>query len=70
MTDLTRTFDVWFDNIFSDWAVKRRIYDAQDRTRQAFHAVAEVRRSLSTRRTELAESVAVLRSRREELLRG
>lgn len=36
--EMTRMFDVWFDNIFSDWAVRDRIRDAADRTRQAIVA--------------------------------
>jgi len=36
--EMTRMFDVWFDNIVSDWAVRDRIRDASDRTRQAIVA--------------------------------
>lgn len=36
--EMTRMFDVWFDNIVSDWAVRDRIRDAADRTRQAIVA--------------------------------
>lgn len=36
--EMTRMFDVWFDNIFSDWAVRDPIRDAADRTRQAIVA--------------------------------
>jgi hypothetical protein len=69
VTELTRTFDVWFDNIFSDWSVKRRIADADTRTRQAFARVKEVRRSLSGQRGALRASIAALTARRDELLR-
>ena len=67
---LTRTFDVWFDNLFSDWSVKSRIHDADERTRRAFHEVKVLRRSLSGRRGALTASLSALRARRDELLRG
>lgn len=67
---LTRTFDVWFDNIFTDWSVKKRIREADERTRRALNDVEEVRRLLFARRTALTESMSALRTRREELLHG
>jgi hypothetical protein len=70
VTDLTRAFDVWFDNIFSDWSVKNRIREAAERTLRAREMVADVHRSLAARRTELSDSVASRRGRREELLRA
>ncbi|MEV7430292.1 hypothetical protein AB0N29_11810 [Nocardioides sp. NPDC092400] len=68
VTSLTRTFDVWFDNIFSDWSVRNRITEAADRVAWTLRAVADVREQLLARwRTEHAglERLAV---RREELL--
>ncbi|GAA1945717.1 hypothetical protein GCM10009798_00870 [Nocardioides panacihumi] len=70
VTNLTQAFDVWFDNIFSDMAVSRRIHEADERARRAFHEVAGVRRGLFARREELTAAVVALRTRREELLRG
>lgn len=67
---LMRTFDVWFDNIFSDLAVRSRIQDATDRVGRAaqqvelaLHVVADKGRALQA---ELAE----LDRRREQLLLG
>jgi hypothetical protein len=40
---LTRTFDVCFDNIFSDWSVRSRITEAAKRAESAAAACPEVR---------------------------
>lgn len=67
---LTRTFDIWFDNLFTDWSVKRRIRDADERARRAFEEVRKVRQSLADRRTALEGTLHELQQHREELLRG
>ncbi|MFE5294497.1 hypothetical protein ACFQ8T_20135 [Isoptericola sp. NPDC056618] len=36
---LTRTLDVWFDTIFTDWSVRNRIAEARDRVAAATRAV-------------------------------
>lgn len=65
---LTQAFDVWFDNIFSDWSVRSRIEDAARRTQQATHLVAQLRQRLADRGRELAERQVALAAERERLL--
>jgi hypothetical protein len=66
----TRTFDVFFDNIFTDWSVKSRIGDAARQTAAAARTVAEVRRRLAARDRQLTADVARLEAERERLLGG
>jgi hypothetical protein len=62
ITPLTRTFDVWFDNIFSDLSVRSHIKDSLGAVDDA---TLSVRRALDG----LAERAAGLAARRAELLR-
>ena len=67
---MTRTFDVWFDNIFSDMAVRARIQEAG---RHVADASVQVRQALAVLETEcrdLAEELASLAEERERLLLG
>lgn len=68
VTGLVQAFDVWFDNIFSDWSVRNRITEAAQRTGAAAAAVQRVRAGLTAREAELSGAVARLAARREELL--
>lgn len=70
VTSMNRTFDVFFDNIFSDMAVRSRITQAADRTRQALSAVTRLVPELAARQQQLGEQVADLDRRRERLLVG
>jgi hypothetical protein len=65
---MMRTFDVWFDNIFSDMAVRSRIEDAARRVGQAIHQVEQALAALSEKGREIAREMASLDARREELL--
>ncbi len=65
---MTRTFDVFFDNIFSDMAVRSRIREADGRVRQAAAAVSSTLAGLTDRGREIAEDLARLATEREELL--
>jgi hypothetical protein len=67
---LTQTFDVWFDNIFTDWSVKARISQAAERTASAARLVHEVRTRLAAQERDLTAREAELVSRREKLLTG
>ena len=67
---LTSTFDVWFDNIFTDWAVRDRIIDAQGKVEQAVGKVKATLDTISARRTEIAARLGVLAEERERLLGG
>jgi hypothetical protein len=66
---LSRTFDIWFDNIFSDMAARSRIQDAGNRVTHTRQQVAVALAGLEEKgRTHQAE-MATLSARREELLR-
>jgi len=67
---MTRTFDIWFDNIFSDWSVKNRIAEARERVDTAGRAVDHVRSRLAARRRDAEGTVAAMAARREQLLLG
>lgn len=68
VTDMTRLFDVWFDNIFSDWSVRSRISEAASRIASARGPVADVRQLLQARAGELGAELARLDRRRSDLL--
>jgi chemotaxis protein histidine kinase CheA len=63
-------FDVWFDNIFSDWSVMSRIDEARGRVRAALSAVDDVRQGAATRTVVLEGRLGNLGMRRERLLTG
>ncbi|HEX6874425.1 MAG TPA: hypothetical protein VF165_02095 [Nocardioidaceae bacterium] len=65
---LMRTFDVWFDNIFSDMAVRARIEDAARRVDHALGQVEQALDALQQRGREIARELADLDARRETLL--
>jgi methylphosphotriester-DNA--protein-cysteine methyltransferase len=61
ITQMTRTFDIWFDNIFSDWAVRNRIEEAAQR-------LTDSRRALVAVQQELAQRQETARRRHHELV--
>ena len=61
-------FDVVFDNIFSDWAVLRRIQDAQSSVRETAHDVRRLVDGLRKRATEIDNELGALAAERERLL--
>lgn len=65
---LTRTFDVFFDNFFSDLAVRRRIQDAAARINEAVGAVERVLQRLTSRGKEIADRLRELEEERSALL--
>ena len=65
---LTQTFDVWFDNIFSDWSVRSRIADAARKAARTAGAVQEIRTRLAQQERDLTEREAACVARREGLL--
>ena len=65
---LTGVFDVWFDNIISDMAVRGRIREAADRVQDARATVTKVQTELAGRRERATDREAELMSAREELL--
>ncbi len=67
---LTSTFDVWFDNIFTDWAVRERIIDAQRKVTCAVAEVATTVDRIRERRSEIAARLEELATERAVLLGG
>ncbi|MEN5075991.1 hypothetical protein ABE437_19395 [Isoptericola cucumis] len=65
---LTRTLDVWFDNIFTDWSVRNRIAEARDRVSGAGEAVDGVRARVAERGRAVDDELAALSARREATL--
>lgn len=70
ITDLAKTFDIWFDNIFSDFAVRGRITEAIERVDATRSALAGIGGQLSSRRQDIETALIRSRAEREELLRG
>ena len=62
--ELTHTFDVWFDNFFSDLSVRDRIREAAASSRRALEAVGAARTELGRRNTELLGEQERLAQRR------
>ncbi|MGN0063250.1 MAG: hypothetical protein ACI379_03325 [Nocardioides sp.] len=70
ITSMTRTFDVWFDNIFSDMSVRNRIGEAGQRIDQVGRVVSDVARDLAARRAALVTQIDELAREREQLVAG
>lgn len=66
--EMTRFFDVWFDNIFSDLAVRQRIREAAGKVDTALRGVLDVSSHLEARRAEVRASLTELAAEREGLL--
>ena len=56
-----RTFDVWFDNVFSDLSVRSSIKDSQVRVDAAVTSVREAMQRMTLRSAALDQRVADLR---------
>ena len=67
---MTRTFDVFFDNIFSDLAVRSRIQDASRRAEAAGQAVRQALLRLDQAAHDIANQLSELDARRDHLLVG
>lgn len=65
---IMRTFDVWFDNIFSDMAVRSRIGEAADRVAAAQHQVRQALTVLADKGREIRAELAALEAERERLI--
>jgi hypothetical protein len=65
---MTRTFDVFFDNIFSDLAVRSRIHDAATRVARALDAVIPVLANLEDEGRQLAYEIEQLNAEREQIV--
>ncbi len=65
---LTGFFDVWFDNVFSDWAVLGRIQQAEKRLARACAGVGETAAILDGRLTACDAGIEHVQKARETLL--
>jgi hypothetical protein len=68
ITSMTRALDIWFDNIFSDWAVRERIGQASERVHALLQRLQEVGQRLATMRQEVESGLAEVETERERLL--
>jgi hypothetical protein len=60
MNDLTASFDVWWDNIFSDWSMHNRIGDAQERIAGLKVGLDELMTVLGQRRRDALQRLDAL----------
>jgi hypothetical protein len=67
---LTRAFDMWFDNIFTDLAVRDRIRDAHERVGDVLRVVESCLDDLTSRGHAIAAELEELSGRRERTLLG
>jgi hypothetical protein len=67
---LTRFADIWFDNIFTDFAVRSRIQDAQASVARADDLVAGVQDRLAARADQATARLGALEAERRRLLSG
>ena len=66
--DLTRTLDVWFDNILTDWLVFDRVSEARERTAEASGAVAAATAQINGKVAELDALESRLKQAREDVI--
>ncbi|WP_377641668.1 hypothetical protein [Oryzobacter terrae] len=70
ITPMTRTLDVWFDNIFTDLSVRSRIKESSADVDAALTSVRAAVQALTARRADLRTHGADLRRERDALLGG
>lgn len=68
ITEGNRIFDVWFDNIVTDWRVRNRIGEAADRVLGARQAVTALCQRLDARLAETAGDLSGAAEQRRDLL--
>ncbi|WP_455133741.1 hypothetical protein [Microbacterium aurum] len=68
ISETLAVFDVLFDNVLSDWMVRDRIARAREEALDLRVRLSELDRVLAERRLAVAEHLAALARRREELL--
>ena len=68
VTPMMRTFDVFFDNIFSDFSVRARVQEAAQRTATATESVRAALDEVSRRGHAVRQEIAALDRDREDLL--
>ncbi len=70
VSDMTRTLDIWMDNIFSDLSSMKAIARAQERVTLALRSVEGVVGALDARGRETRQALDRLAARRTELIGG
>lgn len=65
---MTRFVDIWFDNIFTDWAVRDRLQRATQTVSTLQQVVVDVGTRLQQRQTDLGSRLDALGAERERLL--
>jgi hypothetical protein len=70
MDGLTRFVDVWFDNIFTDLAVRGRIRRAQENVERCMRRVQDVAAALEQRTVDIRTRLAAIEAERLEVLVG
>lgn len=70
ITELTQFVDIWFDNIFTDLAVRDQIKQAQARAGQCAGQIAQVRSRLGKRLAVVQAALAENATAREQTLTG
>ncbi len=65
---LTQFFDVFFDNIFSDWAVRGRVRDALDQVQRMLARLDDVASALARQAAQTEELLSDLGAERHRLL--
>lgn len=68
--NMTRTFDIFFDNIFTDMAVRARIQDASAKVAEAGQSVRQVLAQLEQTGRDITSELADLDAQRAQLLTG
>ena len=59
-----RQFDIWFDNIISDWMVRNRIRMTEEAVRNTMNRLATIRRELQDRDVALTRELGQIEGRR------
>lgn len=67
VTELNRTFDVWFDNMFSDWSVRNRISEASDRVQQMIAWILQLQDQLHVKTRQVSAELAAAEQERAGL---
>ena len=68
VTALAQVFDVFFDNIFSDWSVRARVQDAATRVDRAMQTVEQALHEVSARGAQVQQELRGIEAERERLL--
>lgn len=63
-----KAFDIWFDNIISDWMVSNRIRATDDAVQNTMHRLATIRRQLEDRDAALIRDLGQIRGRRSVVI--